>query len=158
LAAGDAVPKIHLEQIVELIQVFADKCHHGKEEDLLFVEMNKIGFPKESGPIAVMLQEHQLGRGFVREMAKATQEYGPGKNDATKAFEENARGYVSLLQQHIQKENIILFPMADSNIAASVQKRLMDDFERVEIEKIGAGKHEELHKIIDSLKSTYLKK
>ena len=157
LEFGEIVNPQHLEQIVEFIQVFADKCHHGKEEELLFVEMNKAGFPKEAGPIAVMLQEHELGRSFVRQMAEASRDYSLGKPGSGKKFEDNARGYVALLQQHISKENNILFPLADSHIPENVQERLLTDFEKVESEKIGAGKHEELHKVIDSLKNFYLK-
>ena len=59
----------HLERIVEFFRVFVDKCHHGKEEDLLFPEMEKAGVPKEQGPIGVMLAEHQQGRGYIRGMA-----------------------------------------------------------------------------------------
>ena len=61
----------HLERIVEFFRIFADKCHHGKEEDLLFPEMEKAGIPREKGPIGVMLAEHSQGRGFVQGMAEA---------------------------------------------------------------------------------------
>jgi hemerythrin-like domain-containing protein len=47
LASGVRVDTGHLEKILEFIKVFADKCHHGKEEDLLFPEMGKAGIPKE---------------------------------------------------------------------------------------------------------------
>ncbi len=51
LESGGKVETGHLEKVLEFIQVFADKCHHGKEEDLLFPEMEKAGIPKEQGPI-----------------------------------------------------------------------------------------------------------
>ena len=44
---------------------FADSCHHGKEEDVLFQRMDERGFPRETGPVAVMLYEHEVGRGHV---------------------------------------------------------------------------------------------
>jgi hemerythrin-like domain-containing protein len=71
LVNKDYVKPEHLLQIVEFIQVFADKCHHGKEENLLFRSMVKAGLPKEGGPIAVMLSEHEMGRNFVRKMDEA---------------------------------------------------------------------------------------
>src|SRR5512147_1720406 len=61
----------HLEQMVDFFKIFADKCHHGKEEDLLFPEMEKAGIPKERGPIGVMLVEHGKGRDYVRGMNEA---------------------------------------------------------------------------------------
>lgn len=49
------IPKEHFEKVLEFIKVFADKCHHGKEEDLLFPAMEKAGIPREGGPLNVML-------------------------------------------------------------------------------------------------------
>ncbi|MGD0266766.1 MAG: hemerythrin domain-containing protein, partial [Candidatus Methylomirabilota bacterium] len=40
------------------------QCHHGKEENLLFKTMVDRGFPRQGGPIAVMLHEHETGRSF----------------------------------------------------------------------------------------------
>ncbi len=45
---------------------FADACHHGKEEDILFQRMVERGLPREVGPLAVMYHEHELGRAHVR--------------------------------------------------------------------------------------------
>ena len=69
IEAKGSVDPHHLERIVEFLQVFADRCHHGKEEDLLFPEMEKAGIPREKGPIGVMLMEHDQGRAYVRGMA-----------------------------------------------------------------------------------------
>lgn len=57
---------IHYEKVLEFIKGFADKCHHGKEEDILFPAMENHGMSKEGGPIAVMLHEHQLGRDHIK--------------------------------------------------------------------------------------------
>ena len=54
----------------------------------------------------------------------------------------NARGYAALLRQHIQKENGILFPLADQVIPVAQQAQVADDFERVEHEETGEGVHE----------------
>jgi len=147
----------HLSQIVEFIQVFADKCHHGKEENLLFKSMVKAGVPQEGGPITVMLSEHEMGRNFVGKMEAAASSFAGGNPSAADQFIQNARGYISLLSQHIQKENNVLFPMADKLIPAQEQDQLIDDFEKVEVEIIGEGTHEKLHKLLDLLKSEYLK-
>jgi len=156
LAEGEKVNPDHLDQAVDFIKTFADKCHHGKEEDLLFKAMTKVGFPAESGPIAVMLSEHGEGRGYVQEMAIAAVNYRNDVQGAAAQFAENAINYKILLTQHIMKENNILFPMADANIPTNTQNSLLEDFERVEIEKIGPGKHEELHKVMDNLKKIYI--
>ena len=50
-------------ELVYFLQIFADKCHHGKEELYLFREMVRQGIANEGGPIGVMLEEHVRGRG-----------------------------------------------------------------------------------------------
>jgi hemerythrin-like domain-containing protein len=45
-------------QSIDFIRTFADRCHHAKEEDVLFVRMETAGFPNDNGPIAVMRHDH----------------------------------------------------------------------------------------------------
>jgi hemerythrin-like domain-containing protein len=156
LESGKPANVEHLEKIVEFIRVFADTCHHGKEEDLLFPAMVAAGIPKNGGPIAVMLLEHTEGRNYVKNMAAGLEGYKNGNAAAAKLFIENARNYSALLTQHIDKEDNILYQIADARISADEQNKLLKEFERVEIEKIGAGKHEEFHEMIKKLKSVYL--
>lgn len=157
LEAKEKVYPDHLERIVEFFRVFADKCHHGKEEDLLFPEMEKSGIPKERGPIGVMLMEHDQGRAFVRGMGEAAARYKKGESTASAEFSKNARDYIALLTQHINKENNILFPMGDRAISREKQGELVEAFETLEREKIGAGTHEEFHKLLHHLQEVYLK-
>lgn len=147
----------HLPQIVEFIRVFADKCHHGKEENLLFKSMIKAGVPEQGGPMAVMLSEHETGRNFVGEMDSAASAFRDGDEMAVDQFVQNARGYVALLSQHIQKENKVLFPMADKVIPVEEQDQLLNDFEKVNTEIVAEGVHERFHKLLDELKSEYLR-
>jgi DUF438 domain-containing protein len=70
LESGKKVDPKHLDSILEFIKVFADKCHHAKEEDLLFPVMEKAGIPKEGGPVGMMLLEHDEGRQYVKAMGE----------------------------------------------------------------------------------------
>ena len=130
LDAGQGVPVADLEDAVEFIRTFADKKHHGKEEDLLFPALAEAGLPREGGPVAVMLAEHEMGRQFVRALAAAVPAYKGGDKSATAAIVDNARGYISLLTQHIYKEDNILFPMADSALSPQKQEELAAAFEK----------------------------
>jgi hemerythrin-like domain-containing protein len=157
LEAGEEVKAEHLDKIVEFIKVFADKCHHGKEEDLLFTAMAEAGIPKKGGPIGVMLIEHNMGRDYVKGMNEAVTKYKAGNRRASAEFVENARNYISLLSQHIEKEDNILYAIADAHLSKKKQAELLEEFEKVEHEKIGVGKHEEFHKLLEHLKMVYLK-
>lgn len=155
LQAGEKINPEHLEQIVEFFRMFADKCHHAKEEDLLFPEMEKAGIPRDGGPIGCMLSEHVEGRGFVKAMSDAIAKYKNGE-EATNQIVENAQGYIGLLRQHIDKEDNILYFMADEHLSEEAQKKLLKDFEKVETERIGVGVHEKFHKLLHQLKGEYL--
>jgi len=71
LAEGEGPEGLDFDTIgdcVTFIRLFADACHHGKEEDLLFPELEAAGLPRNQGPIAVMLYEHQQGRALTRRL------------------------------------------------------------------------------------------
>ena len=130
------------QQTLEFFRVFADRCHHGKEEAHLFPMMEAKGFPHEDGPLMVMRSEHDEGRAHVRAMAAVVEAAGQGAPEAIEAFRLHAAAYIELLRAHIQKEDHRLFPMADRAFEEEDQKELLRRFERVEHDDIGAGAHE----------------
>ncbi len=156
LEAGVQVVASDLEQALEFVQVFADRCHHGKEETLLFPALQVAGVPRESGPIAAMLAEHEQGRAHIRGLAEALPAYQRGDSRAGAALAEHLKSYSALLAQHIQKENQALFPMADRVLSAAQQAELAEGFERIEEQVIGPGRHEAFHQLLERLEGTYL--
>ena len=147
----------HLAQLIEFFRTFVDKCHHGKEEELLFPALEEVGVSREGGPIGVMLKEHQQGRDLVAKMNAALVQYSEGNREAASDLIQHARAYIVLLVQHIDKEDNVLFPMADRHLSGEKQAELWDGFETIEKVKIGAGKHEAFHRMIASLESIYLR-
>lgn len=157
LEAKEKVEIDPLERIIEFIRVFADKCHHGKEEDLLFPELERAGIPKDHGPIGVMLVEHDQGRAYVKGMGEAIAGFKKGDPQVGIDFVKNARSYISLLTQHIQKENNVLFPMGDKVLSKEKQQNLLKAFDKLESERIGVGMHESFHNLLNHLQEVYLK-
>ncbi len=152
IRAGAAPDRAYFEKAVAFLREFADKCHHGKEENLLFKRMAERGFPAQSGPIAVMLSEHEAGRAYIRGIADGAAKLGTDPA-AAKQIAENATGYIGLLRAHIGKENNVLFPMADRALATDDQAHLTKEFERFEAEETGAGVHEAMLKLLAELKA-----
>lgn len=105
-----------VERCITFFRLFADACHHGKEEDLLFPELEQAGLPHDSGPIAVMLDEHEQGRVFVRAMAASFDGARSGDTTEAAALRRAAEGFIELINAHIGKENNVLFNMADGMI------------------------------------------
>ena len=158
LESGGKVVVTDLEKMLEFLKEFADGCHHAKEERHLFPALERAGIPRERGPIGVMLAEHNLGRSHIRRMSSAISGLAAGDTRAKEEFVQNARAYVHLLTMHIEKENKVLFPMADVHLPLEVQQGLARDFEKLELEEIGAGKHEEFHQLLHELKGVYLQR
>lgn len=142
--------KEEAEKFIDFFRIFADKCHHGKEEDMLFPEMEKAGIPKEGGPIGVMLFEHTQGRNFIKGMDSGVRE-----ND-TEKFVENARNYINLLKEHIYKEDNILFNIAEAHLSSEKQDELSERFEKFEKEHIGEGVHKKYHQLAYEMEKIYM--
>lgn len=151
VASGGGRPE-DLGRFVEFIRLFADRHHHGKEEDLLFVELVAQGFSRESGPVAVMLHEHDEGRGYVRTMAEAAE--ADAWDEATRGRVAEAAGsYVALLRQHIMKEDQVLYVMAQRRLGPEQQRRLAERVEAYEREH--AGERERLEALGAELAAAY---
>lgn len=151
LEAGNDVPPDLFLNAVDFFRGFTDGCHHAKEEQKLFPAMEKRGVSRESGPIGVMLAEHEMGRTYVRAMAEAGQRYMHGDKSAAVGLVQSGRSYASLLRQHIAKEDGVLFPIADRVLSEAEHEQLFEDFETIEREKTGPGEHERYHRMLDEL-------
>jgi hemerythrin-like domain-containing protein len=142
-------------ECVEFFRLFADACHHGKEEDLLFPELVSRGMPREGGPIAVMLFEHKQGRGFVARMAKALEDAGDGEVEPLSRLEHAARAYLQLLRAHIAKEDNVLFNMADQMVDGPSCDRLCSEYDVVCARHFEGRTKEQLEILAGELLSQY---
>jgi hemerythrin-like domain-containing protein len=125
LADGASVPRQDIADFGRFFRDFADNCHHGKEEDRLFVKMVEAGFPQDSGPVAVMLAEHEEGRHEVRGLLAIGSGAGMLSDEERGRVIQYTSQFVPLLYAHIQKENNILYPMAQRTISPE-QFELLD--------------------------------
>jgi len=132
-AAHQEVPLEFYERAVDFITNFADKCHHGKEEERLFPVLEEKGIPRESGPIGCMCDEHEIGRGHVQSMRELI------KAGDLDGLHRESLEYVALLRSHIQKEDNVLFPMGRGVLSKVELERLRFKFD--EVEHLGQCRH-----------------
>lgn len=156
LQEGEPGPDDPWDGILEFLIVFVDRCHHGKEEEFLFPALEAAGVQRDGGPIGVMLSEHVQGRRLVAELEQALERRRSGDRAAAAAVRKAVDNYTALLTGHIAKENTVLFPMAESKLEAGQDADLFEAFERLERERIGTGKHEQFHAMLDRLQETYV--
>ena len=121
-----------LAQFVSFIRGFADARHHGKEEEILFEAMVDYGFPRDGGPIKVMLREHDEGRAFVGILSALAEQADPWSDEDRQLLVKAASQYVDLLSRHIQKEDNILYPMAESRLPPETLAQVNEKCERFE--------------------------
>ena len=114
---------------LDFIRNYADAWHHAKEEEHLFPALEAAGMPRDSGPIAVMLHEHVMGRSYVRKIADHLEEATHRNAGAQSTVLNYTLAYANLLTGHIQKENGILFNMADQILLPEDHERLEQDYQ-----------------------------
>lgn len=156
LHQGEAVPPAQLESLIEFFRLYADKTHHGKEEALLFPAMVERGFSYESGPIHCMMSDHEQNRTLTRLMISAVADMRAGDSRAAMRFAEAADNYVYVLREHIQKENMVLFNMAEQVLTAAEEPALLSKFQDVDEKEIGKAEIKRLIGILDRVQETVL--
>lgn len=134
---------------------FADACHHGKEEDILFRRMVERGFPTEGGPLAVMLHEHVEGRARVSAMRGVGEGEGELASAERDTFLASATTFVPLLRQHILKEDRILYPMALRMLTGPELDQMESEFEEFARRQALDGTEDGLRALADRLLSSF---
>jgi hemerythrin-like domain-containing protein len=135
----------------EFVTGFADGSHHKKEEDILFSAMTARDMPEDSGPVAVMLHEHEEGRRFTTGFRSAAEQMKTGDAGASTDVIDNVMDYVNLLREHIAKEDNVLFPMADQVLPADEMQDVSREFERILAEDEKNGQIAKYQALVDKL-------
>jgi hemerythrin-like domain-containing protein len=138
-----------LGEMIEFFANFVDRCHHTKEEKYLFPKLEERGVPHHGGPIGVMLDEHDRGRSLVAAMKEGID--GSQSEPVPASVKESLLEYVHLLRAHIEKENNVLFVMAEKVLTQDEQQALSKAFAKVEAEEMGEGVHEKYHQLAHRL-------
>jgi hemerythrin-like domain-containing protein len=95
-----------LVDFVAFIRQYADHCHHGKEEDLLFVALDAKPLSNDQARILGELrEEHIAGRKLIRELDTARAAYQQGDKEALKQILSHVRQLLDFYPSHIEKED-----------------------------------------------------
>jgi hemerythrin-like domain-containing protein len=140
-----------LAHFVSFIRGYADARHHGKEEQILFEAMVDFGFPREGGPVGVMLREHDEGRALVRTLSALAEQAPPWSDEDRERLVSAASQFVDLLRQHIQKEDQILYPMAESRLPPETLAQLNEKCRRFEEAQAASEDSARLLRLADEL-------
>ena len=127
---------------IDFLRNFADGCHHAKEEKELFPVLESAGISREHGPIGCMLDEHEMGRTLIRKIESNIDAAGKGGAEAGSILRNAASAYIRLLRQHIDKEDNVLFVMADRALGPEEQDLMRGAFERADRSNACSANHQ----------------
>ena len=146
LELGRAISTDSLRDIVEFMRTFGDRCHHGKEERLLFPLLERKGVPIQGCPLGILVHEHERGRALVTELAQSAEAYAGAEPEARERLQKCLHGLTELYPGHMWREEYLLFPMTEKILSQEEMDELRTQFALVESE-IGAGVHERLEQL-----------
>jgi hemerythrin-like domain-containing protein/rubredoxin len=113
---------------IDFIRLYADRCHHGKEEDILFRELKQKPLSPEHRRVMEELEaEHAQGRKMVARLALVRERVLKGEAAATRdlasLLEELARFYPA----HIEKEDRDFFLPCMDYFTEEEKARLLEE-------------------------------
>lgn len=141
--------------MISFVKNFADNHHHKKEEIFLFNKM--VEHLGETGKNVIthgMLVEHDLGRNYMRNLEEALNKYKDGDKEAGLDIIANAISYATLLENHINKENNVIFNFARRSLKEDILKII--DEKCFEYEEENYSIREENIGILNSLEEKYI--
>ncbi len=106
---------------IDFISAYADRQHHGKEEDILFTY-----FDDTADIFHVLYEDHQRARKLAGRMRHAL-EKRDGQELASSMLE-----YASLLEEHIHKEDTVLFPWLNTRLTEKQKDELVFRFKQAD--------------------------
>jgi len=109
------VDPVFIETAVDFIRTYADRCHHGKEEDILFRDLGKKPISGEHKRIIEeLMEEHRWGRTTTGRLVEANAAYRNGDAEAASIIFECVKSLVEFYPKHIEKEDRHFFlPVMD---------------------------------------------
>ena len=114
----DKTIKENIEKTIFFVRNYADRFHHAKEENILFIKADP-----DTEVIKVMLAEHQAGRNFIGLASEGL------KSDNRDQIKQSLAGYTELLRNHIRKEDKILYPWFEKILTDDQKKNMQKEFE-----------------------------
>ena len=152
-ALGENMNKTLIKTLLDYLWDYAELCHNQKEEKIYFPLLIRNGMPPQ-GPVAMMLQEHEGERQYIKAMQKFVYEFEDNGKLAPR-FKDLVEEYLELTKNHIWKENDILYPMGKNFINESDEPFLLYEFSRIEKETVGEGGFLRYQTLINSLEKQY---
>jgi hemerythrin-like domain-containing protein len=118
-----------IDTAVDFLRTYADRTHHGKEEDILFRDLGEKDLtPDDQKAMTELIEEHKQGRQLVRSVAEATQQYrAGGESRLVSTIRDDLQAIVDFYPQHIEKEDKRFFPASMGYFSDEEQQAMLSE-------------------------------
>jgi hemerythrin-like domain-containing protein len=142
------VDPLFVETSVDFIRIYADRTHHGKEEDILFRDLNGRQMSADDQRLMQeLIEDHVFGRKTTRALEEANTRYRKGDAGAWAQVAEQLAKIVDFYPRHIEKEDKVFFPAIRNYIDEKEDRAMLDAFHEFDRKMI----HEKYKAVIDAL-------
>ena len=118
-----------IDTAIDFIRAYADKNHHGKEEDIFFKKLLEKKITDEhKNYILELIQEHKMGRATIGRLAKAKEIYVKEKTSAIGEIVACIKWLIEFYPMHIKKEDKRFFALYREYLSEEEQDRMLFDF------------------------------
>ena len=123
------VDPFFIDIVVDFIRIYADRTHHGKEEDILFKKLaNKQISDQDRRIMDELVDEHVLGRMTTKELVEANAQYRMGEKSALAVIVSKLRRLVDFYPKHIEKEDKVFFPAYMQYLSDEEDQLMLKEF------------------------------
>jgi hemerythrin-like domain-containing protein len=150
LQAGGELDPVFIDNIVDFIRTYADRCHHGKEEDILFESLEgKQLSDNEAALMQELVEEHKYGRELTGRLVAAKDAVVGGDTGRLDEVLEVTGKLVEFYPEHIRKEDKVFFPETERHYDKAELDAMLKEFYDFDMQMI----HEKYQKTVEALES-----
>lgn len=143
-----AIDPLFVDLAVDFIRTYADRTHHGKEEDILFRKLERRNLSNADRQVMnELIEEHALGRKTTKALVNANVQYRNGTDSALSSVTAQLRSLVEFYPRHIEKEDKVFFPASRSYMTEEEDQIMLAEFMEFDRKMI----HEKYHALVQSL-------
>jgi len=129
IRAAREVDPVFIDTAVDFIRIYADRTHHGKEEEICFRELSlKDMTGDDQAVMKELVDEHVIGRQTVRDLLEAKRRYLDGDKTALQTIIDKFSFLVDFYPRHIAKEDKVFFPRANKYFTEKEQATMLAEF------------------------------
>jgi hemerythrin-like domain-containing protein len=143
------VDPVFIDAAVDFIRIYADKTHHGKEEDILFRDLTKKNMSDvDKKGMQELVDEHVFARKKVAELVQAKEDYVAGHKEALDTVLDRLTTLVEFYPEHIRREDEVFFPDTEKYFTRDELDAMLAEFWEFDKKMI----HEKYKAVVDHWK------